>query len=71
MGKLDRGMQKIAGETGVVITGGEDQRGMVRTVAGVGIKSIRPPTRGRVATSTVSSWPASITGSRLSSHSAR
>ena len=31
-------MQKIAGETGVVITGGEDQRGMIRTVAGGGNK---------------------------------
>ncbi len=34
MGKLARGMKKIAGETGVVIARGEDQRGMVRTVAG-------------------------------------
>jgi hypothetical protein len=34
MGKLARGMKKIAGETGVIISGGEDQRGMVRTVAG-------------------------------------
>ena len=31
-------MQKIAGETGVVISSGEDQRGMVRTVAGGGNK---------------------------------
>ena len=49
MGKLARGMKKIAGETGVIISGGEDQRGMVRTVAGGGHKGDPPadPRPGR------------------------